>query len=78
MDSSDPLDTLVPAWFACTQLGVTKQTFRWWVTSGKLTPANGHTGHRARYRYRDVIEAERATRNSPNTRRSIPRRTVAA
>lgn len=77
MVTSDPLDTLVPAWFACTQLGVTKQTFRWWVTSGKLTPANGQTGHRARYRYRDVTKVERQTRNSKQSRRGIPQRAVA-
>jgi hypothetical protein len=72
------LDVLVPAWFACRQLGVTKQTFGHWVRTGKVTPvAPGEDGH-PRYRYGDVLEAERQTRRSPNSRRGARARCTLA
>lgn len=72
------LDVLVPAWFACRRLGVTKQTFGYWRTSGKVKQATDEAGRpkvdgrgSPLYRYGDVVAAERATRRSPNSRRGV-------
>lgn len=65
---ADP-DTLVPAWFACRQLGITKQTLNWWRAAGRLVPARRDSAGRPLYRYREVAEAEKATRNHHNSRR---------
>lgn len=69
MEGRADLDVQVPAWFACRQLHITKQTFGYWVSSGKLSPAaTGPDGH-PRYRYGDVLEVERRTRRSGKSRR---------
>lgn len=65
----DRMDQLVPAWFACRRFGVTKQTFAYWVSSGKLTPARHDSAGRPLYRYGDVAEVERQTRRSGKSRR---------
>lgn len=67
------MDALVPAWFACRRLGVSKQTFRSWVSSGKLTPVAGSGSGHPQYRYGDVLAVERETRNSRKSSRN-PRR----
>jgi hypothetical protein len=59
-------DTRVPGWFAIKRLGVTKQTFNYWRTSGKITPDDN-----GEYRWGDVIQVELDMRNSPNSRRGI-------
>ncbi|QSB15244.1 hypothetical protein JQS43_02445 [Natronosporangium hydrolyticum] len=70
MAGSLDMDALVPAWFACRLLGIPKQTFRSWVSSGKLTPvADADDGHPL-YRYGDVLEVERATRQSRKSSRN--------
>ena len=59
-------DVRVPAWFAIKRLGVTKQTFNYWRTTGKITPdGNGE------YRWGDVVRVEAEMRKSPNSRRGV-------
>jgi len=63
------LDALVPTWFICHWLDVSKQTVNYWVSAGKLTPA-ARDGHgRPLYRYGDVLAVERDTRRSGKSRR---------
>ncbi len=59
-------DVRVPAWFAIKRLGITKQTFNYWRTSGKVTADDN-----GEYRWGDVLAAEKATRTNPNSRRGI-------
>lgn len=68
------LDALVPGWFICRQLEITKQTFNYWVTSGKLAPVDNDAGGRPLYRYGDACEAERQTRRSGKSRRGVQHR----
>lgn len=79
-----PLDTLVPAWVAARYASVTRQTFNYWRTVGKVTQFVDDEGTAAvdergnpLYRLADVLEAERATRRSPNSRRGVRRSTAA-
>jgi hypothetical protein len=65
------LDARLPAYLAARLVGVTKQTFNYWRATGKVTPDEAGT-----YRLGDVLEVERATRRSPNSRRK-PIRPVA-
>lgn len=62
------LDARLPAYLAARIAGVTKQTFNYWRTSGKL--ARGDDGL---YRLGDVLAVERDTRNNPNSRRGARR-----
>lgn len=62
------LDARIPAYLAAKAVGVTKQTFNYWRTVGKVTP-----DEYGNYRLGDVIAVERDTRRSPNSRRG-PRR----
>lgn len=60
------LDARLTPQLAALAAGVTKQTFNYWRTSGKLTPdAKGE------YRLGDVLKVESETRNNPNSRRGI-------
>lgn len=65
-------DVRVPPWFAIKRLGVTKQTFNYWRSTGKITPNEA-----GKYRWGDLLEVEAAMRNSPNSRRGtkVARRT---
>lgn len=63
------LDAQVPGWFVCRQLEITKQTFNYWVSSGKLAPVNRDANGRPLYRYGDACEVERQTRRSGRSRR---------
>jgi hypothetical protein len=47
--------------------GVSKQTFNYWRTAGKVTP-----GDDGLYRYGDVLQAESRTRRSPKSHRKPP------
>lgn len=66
------LDARLPAHLAAHVAGVTKQTFNYWRTSGKVT-----AGDDGLYRLGDVLAVEAATRRSPNSRRG-PRRLATA
>lgn len=59
-------DVRVPAWFAIKRLQVTKQTFNYWRSSGKLTADDN-----GEYRWGDVLEVELAMRKSANSRRGV-------
>lgn len=72
------LDVLVPGWFACRRLGIKKQTLRYWVTSGKLSPRRHDPAGRPLYRYGDVVAVEKATRDSRMSSRSLHRAAGAA
>lgn len=69
MAGSAHAETLVPAWFVCRQLEITKQTFGHWVTSGKVPVAGRDSRNRPLYRYVDAALAERRTRRSGKSRR---------
>lgn len=62
------LDARLTASFAARIAGVTKQTFNYWRTSGKIT-----TGEDGCYRLGDVLAVERDMRNNPNSRRGARR-----
>lgn len=53
------LDVRLTATQAAAAVGVSKQVLNYWRSSGKLTP-----GPDGRYRYADILAAERATRRS--------------
>jgi hypothetical protein len=59
-------DVRVPAWFAIKRLGVTKQTFNYWRTTGRITPDDA-----GEYRWGDVLQVELDMRRSPNSRRGV-------
>lgn len=64
------LDTLVTGAEAARYLKCARQRINWWAKAGHMTPAGrNRQGHPA-YRLRDVLEAERITRHSPNSRRA--------
>lgn len=69
MPSSPDLDTLVTVCQAALYLGMPKQRVNRWYQLGRLTPEEVRDGVRY-YRLRDVLKAERATRNSPFSNRS--------
>ncbi len=58
------LDARLTPQLAALAVGVSKQTFNYWRTSGKVTP-----GPDGRYRYGDVLTADRATRRSGKSHR---------
>ncbi len=58
------LDARLTAQLAALAAGVTKQTFNYWRTSGKVTP-----GDDGMYRYGDVLKAESRTRRSGKSHR---------
>lgn len=58
------LDARLPAYLAARIAGVTKQTFNYWRSCGKIAPGEDGT-----YRLGDVLAVERDTRNNPNSRR---------
>ena len=64
----DP-DAKLPAHLAARLVGVSRQLVNYWRTSGKLKPA-AHATRGYVYRIGDVLELERATRRSPNSRRA--------
>lgn len=64
------LDVRVPPWFAIKRLNVTKQTFNYWRTSGKITPDD-----KGEYRWGDLLEVELRMRKSPMSRRGVTLRT---
>lgn len=72
------LDVQVPGWFICRQLDITKQTFNYWVSSGKLAAVASDGQGRPLYRYGDALEAERQTRRSGRSRRGVRLRSPAA
>lgn len=61
--------TLLPGHLAAARAGVSKQLLHYWRRAGRLPVAEYRDG-RPLYRIRDVLEAERATRNSPHSRRA--------
>lgn len=63
------LDAKLPAHLAAAQVGVSRQLVNWWRRSGKLKPA-AKASRGYVYRLGDVLEVERDTRRSPNSRRS--------
>lgn len=63
------LDVRVPAWFAIKRLGVTKQTFNYWRSTGKITPDDN-----GEYRWGDVLEVELVMRKSAKSRRGVTMR----
>lgn len=60
------LDARLNPQLAALAAGVTKQTFNYWRTSGKLAPDDN-----GEYRLGDVLRVERDTRNNPNSRRGV-------
>ena len=73
-------DGLVTASTAADRLGISLQVIHAWRTKGWLNPATGERirlqdrGRRGRsrlYRWGDLCEAERTTRRSPKSRRSL-------
>lgn len=68
------LDVQVPGWFICRRFGITQQTLRWWVDSGKLAPVRHDAAGRPLYRFGDAAEAERQTRRSGKSRRGATMR----
>jgi DNA-binding transcriptional MerR regulator len=64
----DP-DAKLPAHLAARLVGVSRQLINYWRTSGILQPA-ARASRGYVYRLADVLEAERTTRRSPNSRRA--------
>ncbi len=58
------LDARLTPQLAALAVGVSKQAFNYWRTSGKVTP-----GPDGLYRYGDVLKAESQTRRSGKSRR---------
>jgi len=67
------LDARLNATTAAQAAGVTKQTFNYWRRTGRITPDAAGT-----YRLGDVLEVERAMRNSLRSSRGAPRRRALA
>lgn len=63
------LDALITGSQAARLAGVSKQLIYRWRQLGHLQPADPTPG-RPRYRVRDVLQAERATRRSPQSTRA--------
>ena len=61
------LDALLTGTQAARLAGVSKQLVRRWRQLGHLQPTAGTP---PRYRVRDILEAERATRRSPHSSRA--------
>lgn len=64
----DP-DAKLPAHLAAQLVGVSRQLINYWRTAGILRPA-ARASRGYVYRLADVLEAERQTRRSPNSRRA--------
>lgn len=64
----DP-DARLPAHLAARLVGVSRQLVNYWRASGLLQPV-GRASRGYVYRLGDVLEAERQTRRSPNSRRA--------
>ena len=64
-------DRLLPAAEAAIRANVSKQVFNYWRRTSKVTPAARDEDGRALYRTSDVLAAERTTRRSPYSHRSV-------
>lgn len=62
------LDTKLPAHLAAALVGVSRQLVNYWRSAGLLQPV-GASGRSPLYRLGDVLEVERATRRSIQSRR---------
>jgi hypothetical protein len=60
------LDAKLTAAQAARYVGISRQLFNYWRTSGKVEP-----DERGLYRLGDVLEVERQTRHSPNSHRQL-------
>jgi len=65
------LDALLYANEAARYFGCPLQRIIRWRNLGHLEPVEVHNG-RPRYRLGDLLDAERKTRRSPNSRRALP------
>lgn len=60
------LDARLSATQSAQAIGISKQLFNYWRTTGKVVPDQDGL-----YRWGDVLQAERQTRRSPNSRRQL-------
>jgi len=73
--AEDP-DTLLPGVLAAARAEVSRQLLNYWRQTGKLRPAEVRDG-RPLYRLGDVLEVERATLHSSQSRRTRGQPTAA-
>jgi hypothetical protein len=64
------MEALLPASLAALRVGVSRQLFNYWRSSGKIAPAAIGPDNRPLYRHLDILEVERATRRTPQSHRS--------